>query len=523
MDLADVGLAAGPVPSEAAAKWGLNVDDSVLASRPTIVPVEHKSEAVAALRNFAMSSEANLDYLTKQSTIIPQLVVLMTKMNEHADDNSSLHSGSKDSDPTLDDKTREQRRDERRSKTNDALKAKMEIELHERKKIAKENRKLAESAGKMLHTLIVEGKTEVKRIIISAIIEQVQQPGSVPPKDVPALMEILQSTAREQLSLVQDGKSEAALQAALGFGRWINLPTLMLGEARNAFKAARDGLKKEERHLMRQRAMGMAAKSGLADEERRKLAKEMEQDEHAVPTEGGRAAASRRTIGSAPAGAGGGPQTTRRGGKARAAETTRAGGGGGRKEAVTKADADTVKKLKKLRQNADRVQDGLVRANEAYRKGVADRSRQVAESYKDHHLQEQLTVAGGAKADFLMFEHDARISLLSKAFRATNHEALRDSALRTVGSLAVAKSTATKSGSAGAAAAEVSVGALRGSYSSASSAIRAEFNRHAQGRQRAEARAHGFNPTGLTHRAQEGMRPTQQPGVFIVDRPANRM
>ena len=63
----------------------------------------------------------------------------------------------------------------------------------------------------MLHTLIIKGKREVKKIIISAIIEQVQQPGSVPPEDVPALMEILRSTAEEQLSLVTSGNDEKQL------------------------------------------------------------------------------------------------------------------------------------------------------------------------------------------------------------------------------------------------------------------------------------------------------------------------
>ena len=63
--------------------------------------------------------------------------------------------------------------DARRSRTNNALKAKMEIELHDRKILAKDNRKLAESAGQMLHTLIIQGSRGVKKIIISAIIEQV--------------------------------------------------------------------------------------------------------------------------------------------------------------------------------------------------------------------------------------------------------------------------------------------------------------------------------------------------------------
>lgn len=38
-----------------------------------------------------------------------------------------------------------------------------------------------------------------------AVISTVQQPGSQPPEDVPALMNILRSTAEEQLSLVQTG------------------------------------------------------------------------------------------------------------------------------------------------------------------------------------------------------------------------------------------------------------------------------------------------------------------------------
>ena len=92
---------------------------------------------------------------------------------------------------------------------------------------------------------------------ISAIIDQVQQPGSVPPEDVPALMTILRSTAIEQLSLVQGGTDDAALQAALGFGRWVKLPTLMLGEARNAFKASKDQLKREEKQRQRRLELGI--------------------------------------------------------------------------------------------------------------------------------------------------------------------------------------------------------------------------------------------------------------------------
>ena len=43
----------------------------------------------------------------------------------------------------------------------------------DRRKLARDNRRLAESAGQMLDTLIINGRREVKRIIISAIIAQV--------------------------------------------------------------------------------------------------------------------------------------------------------------------------------------------------------------------------------------------------------------------------------------------------------------------------------------------------------------
>ena len=77
-----------------------------------------------------------------------------------------------------------------------------------------------------LHALIMQGRTDVKQIIISAIISTVQQPGSMPPSDVPALMNILRSAAEEQLGLVQDAEDMSALQAALEFGAWHQILTL---------------------------------------------------------------------------------------------------------------------------------------------------------------------------------------------------------------------------------------------------------------------------------------------------------
>ena len=86
-----------------------------------------------------------------------------------------------------------------------------------------------------------------------------QQPGSKPPEDVPALMAILRSTAEEQLTLVQHGGDYQALQSALDFGRWIKVPTIMLGEARNNFKSAMDERRKEEMHRQRRLQMGIAS------------------------------------------------------------------------------------------------------------------------------------------------------------------------------------------------------------------------------------------------------------------------
>lgn len=116
-------------------------------------------------------------------------------------------------------------------------------------------------------------QTSVKKIIISSIIEHVQQPGSTPPDNVPALMTILRSTAQEQLSLVQHGTSESELQAALGFGRWVRLPTLLLGEARNAFKLAQYEVQKERKRVLRRAQMGIDS-AGLTPDE---IKHEMEQ------------------------------------------------------------------------------------------------------------------------------------------------------------------------------------------------------------------------------------------------------
>ena len=120
----------------------------------------------------------------------------------------------------------------------------------DRKKLAEQNRRLAESAGRVLHQLILLGSGVVKQKIISTIIATVQQPGSTPPEDVPALMTILRSAAEEQLALVQKLDSLSGLLSALEFGRWIKVPALKLGEARKNFMTAQEEHKRRVRKAL---------------------------------------------------------------------------------------------------------------------------------------------------------------------------------------------------------------------------------------------------------------------------------
>lgn len=208
------------------------------AARPTVVPVAMKSEVVATLRCIATSNDINREAITREKRVIPQLVKLMTKMQDTDDGKSGTSglSGGNKSDHSQESRGSDDSKNSRKKRQAEAAKA--------REMLALENRRLAEAAGQMLHMLILDGRPEVKRIIISAIISTVQQPGSVPPEEVPALMEILKSAAEEQLSLVQRGDNISALQAALEFGRWIKVPAIMLGEARNNFRAAQDARKR---------------------------------------------------------------------------------------------------------------------------------------------------------------------------------------------------------------------------------------------------------------------------------------
>ena len=212
-------------------------------ARKKFVPVASKSEVVAALRHIATSNDSNREVITREK-VIPALVKLMTKMQAQEDGKSggSGMSGDKKSEQSHESGTSG---GSGSNSTGKKSKKQLMAEALDRKKLAEDNRRLAESAGNMLHQLILEGSGRVKQIIISAIIATVQQPGSKPPEDVPALMTILRSAAEEQLSLVQSVDNFAALQSALDFGRWIKVPPIMLGMARNNFLAAQEERKRK--------------------------------------------------------------------------------------------------------------------------------------------------------------------------------------------------------------------------------------------------------------------------------------
>ncbi|KOO32431.1 hypothetical protein Ctob_007992 [Chrysochromulina tobinii] len=293
-------MKSGLLPGMSAAIDALDADEKEKA-RPMTVPISSKTDALVALRNIALSSDRNLEYISAQKTVIPQLVALMTKMHDGGDENRSATSGDSKNKPKS-----ETSGQSGTSGSDDAPEKKAymlsKAEIAARKESGRELRQLAESAGQMLHTLILQGKDEVKKIIIGAIISTVQQPGSKPPEDVPALMQILRSTAEEQLTLVQQGNDQQALQSALEFGRWIKVPTIMLGEARNNFKAALDKRRHVEAQRLRRLEMGIGNLEADLNDPKRLLAVTPR-----TPHMGGGATAlTARSLGAEIGGAGGG-------------------------------------------------------------------------------------------------------------------------------------------------------------------------------------------------------------------------
>ena len=211
---------------------GFGADERMNASGATqrFVPVEIKAQVVEALRHIALSNDANREQIT-QDKVIPALVKLMTRM-QTAEDGKSGQSGqsgtSGQSGQSGESGGSKGSGSSGGSKDSNGKKKKKKRQLKvgaNREQLALQNRRLAEAAGRVLHELILHGSGDVKQKIISAIIATVQQPGSTPPEDVPALMTILRSAAEEQLMLVQELDSLSALLSALEFGRWIKVPT----------------------------------------------------------------------------------------------------------------------------------------------------------------------------------------------------------------------------------------------------------------------------------------------------------
>ena len=100
---------------------------------PIDLPVSSKAQVVATLRNMASGSEANRAAISRER-VMPQLVRLMTEKHNADDTHGAAASSAAD-----------------------------------RIKLAEDTRKLAEAAGQLLYTLIIEGTKDVKDLIIGAI------------------------------------------------------------------------------------------------------------------------------------------------------------------------------------------------------------------------------------------------------------------------------------------------------------------------------------------------------------------
>ena len=111
---------------------------------------------------------------------------------------------------------------------------------------------LANAAGEVLSSMLAKGDKSIEVAIVQGIVAAVRNQGARPPTAFPELMAKLQLAARERLQKCQAGNDAAALELALDFGRWIKLPTVLLGIARNEFKKLQmKALKAEQAQLRR--------------------------------------------------------------------------------------------------------------------------------------------------------------------------------------------------------------------------------------------------------------------------------
>jgi hypothetical protein len=135
---------------------------------------------------------------------------------------------------------------------------------------ASSGKELSILAGEVLSSLLAKGDKMIEMAIVSGIVVAVQTQGAQAPVAFPELMRVLQAAARERLKKVQEGTDAASLHLALDFGRWIKLPTILLGKARNQFHATQLKKQREEEHQQRKFHMGLLPNPGL--EERRQHA-----------------------------------------------------------------------------------------------------------------------------------------------------------------------------------------------------------------------------------------------------------
>jgi hypothetical protein len=180
---------------------------------------ELKFWALATLGNLAASNDANRTAINKLD-IIPLLVRMTTTAVKVTRDSSTGASGEKG--------------------------AGKDLQL---------------VAGEVLSSMLAKGDKSIEMAIVSGIVDTVRGEGSKPPESFPELMRSLQTAARERLAKVQAGSDEEALNLALDFGRWIKLPTVLLGTARNGFKARQIKALKEAQHLERRRGLGLAGEA----------------------------------------------------------------------------------------------------------------------------------------------------------------------------------------------------------------------------------------------------------------------
>ena len=125
-------------------------------------------------------------------------------------------------------------------------------------------KQLAILAGEVLSSLLAKGDKAIEMAIVSGIVVAVRTQGAQAPTAFPELMTVLQAAARERLQKVSDGTDASSLHLALDFGRWIKLPTILLGQARNQFKATQVKYEKEQEAEKRRQTMGLRSKAATA-------------------------------------------------------------------------------------------------------------------------------------------------------------------------------------------------------------------------------------------------------------------